>query len=626
MEIKDRLEKTISQDLNSLRSLLCNCSTQSVAGWCFSYLLCTARDADSEEKLTSPGKQIPFLLDILLSCPEPIHPVECDENTWHEARRLLDKLFSSYIVLYLPEQKDAGSLSPEWRQSREVAMLAFLHYFHNGILATAQQIADRIKTNIVPYDEFLIDNLSISASESLAICHWVNDVLQRNLDGIVETMGHERKERLKLIDRAEAENWNLDTLKSETHNSPYTAIADKMLSELQVMGIITLPDLENAFPQSGSAFWRHFSINRGDAPHIRYPTDRCISADKPLICISETKAICPSINQLFNAVLTVCERTLTQGAIRESYFRHRDNALEVESLDILKSFLSPAARIWHRAYETPDCHNEHDVVAVDKGICIVLEAKAKPPAEPFRDPDKSFNRLRNSFRADTGIQKAFQQTNRVIRKLRDGNCVSLYDSCGNELVKLHPDPTVLTVGICVTRDNYGALATNLSLLLEKDDADSFPWVVNVFDFSTLASAWKYFKWGTKEFRKYLEQRSHLHGKVFSDDELDYAGYYIQHGGFEPAINTKADFIPLNPDYSNVFDKIHRHLNSGGPPVIYNPTEPVLMDLRHSLESGKPVFVDPNGNPIGRAKTGKIGRNSLCPCGSGKKFKKCCGLN
>ena len=23
---------------------------------------------------------------------------------------------------------------------------------------------------------------------------------------------------------------------------------------------------------------------------------------------------------------------------------------------------------------------------------------------------------------------------------------------------------------------------------------------------------------------------------------------------------------------------------------------------------------------------KIGRNDLCPCGSGKKYKKCCGLN
>ena len=30
------------------------------------------------------------------------------------------------------------------------------------------------------------------------------------------------------------------------------------------------------------------------------------------------------------------------------------------------------------------------------------------------------------------------------------------------------------------------------------------------------------------------------------------------------------------------------------------------------------------NPPKPAKSGKIGRNEPCPCGSGKKYKKCCG--
>ena len=32
------------------------------------------------------------------------------------------------------------------------------------------------------------------------------------------------------------------------------------------------------------------------------------------------------------------------------------------------------------------------------------------------------------------------------------------------------------------------------------------------------------------------------------------------------------------------------------------------------------------NPPMTAKGGKVGRNDPCPCGSGKKYKKCCGLN
>lgn len=30
------------------------------------------------------------------------------------------------------------------------------------------------------------------------------------------------------------------------------------------------------------------------------------------------------------------------------------------------------------------------------------------------------------------------------------------------------------------------------------------------------------------------------------------------------------------------------------------------------------------NPVKSAKSAKIGRNAPCPCGSGEKYKKCCG--
>ena len=36
------------------------------------------------------------------------------------------------------------------------------------------------------------------------------------------------------------------------------------------------------------------------------------------------------------------------------------------------------------------------------------------------------------------------------------------------------------------------------------------------------------------------------------------------------------------------------------------------------------FEQPKGQPV-RRETPKIGRNDPCPCGSGKKYKKCCGV-
>lgn len=43
------------------------------------------------------------------------------------------------------------------------------------------------------------------------------------------------------------------------------------------------------------------------------------------------------------------------------------------------------------------------------------------------------------------------------------------------------------------------------------------------------------------------------------------------------------------------------------------------------EDGRWVYVDGKMNPQGKPRhVVKVGRNEQCPCGSGKKYKKCCG--
>ena len=43
------------------------------------------------------------------------------------------------------------------------------------------------------------------------------------------------------------------------------------------------------------------------------------------------------------------------------------------------------------------------------------------------------------------------------------------------------------------------------------------------------------------------------------------------------------------------------------------------------EEGRWVYVDGKMNPKGKPRrVEKVGRNEPCPCGSGKKYKKCCG--
>ena len=596
MTVKDpieTIEQEIIQLLTELRELLASCSTHSVAVWCLLYHMRISH-GEAEKRLTSPAKQIPFLLSVLLSTSEPKVPTEFGKPEWERAWPILERLFFTYMRLYMPTKEQIGRLPPEWYQVREVSMSAFLHYFNSGLLASTHQMEERIKTYLTPFDSEISEFIGISASQALTIFQWIATQLQDTLDKLGERAHEERKARLNLLDKAEDQQWSLDTLREAASASAYRAEIEKLFSEMEKIGIVSLEDLERAFPKIATIFWEQFSVQRGKAPEIRYPTEQAIYEVRPLARIDEMRAFCPMVNGLYTALLLVGERALLQSRYRDKFLMWRDEALEGETLAKIKAFLSPMATIWSKVYDTPDSQYEHDIIAVDNGLCLIIEAKASPPIEPFRDPDKAFIRLRDAFRADRGIQKAFEQGNRVVRKLKAGEAVKLYDKYGREVGTLLTDAYRLPISVCVTRDNFGPLATDLSLLLEKDAADSYPWAVNIIDLSSLAEAWSYFKWGPSELRKYLEQRIVLHGKVISDDELDYAGFFIRHSGFDSAIKTQTDLLQLVPQYSSIFDELYRHMHLGGPPVTLEQTEPLLMDLKGSIAADEPIFMESGG--------------------------------
>ena len=119
---------------------------------------------------------------------------------------------------------------------------------------------------------------------------------------------------------------------------------------------------------------------------------------------------------------------------------------------------------------------------------FVVEAKAAPLGVPFRDTEKAFTRLRRDFRADGGVQKSYDQANRIRRAVLNGGAVSLYDGKGVLLRQISRVDIDEVFCICVTADDYGALATDLSLLLEKTSDEAYPWAVNVFDLQALVAA------------------------------------------------------------------------------------------------------------------------------------------
>ena len=172
-------------------------------------------------------------------------------------------------------------------------MLAFLHFFNTGLQASIPQMIERIKIYLVPFDKELAILIGISASHLLDICKWISERLQDGLDKFQSAIREENELRVHLLDEAKVNDWSLDILRKTTKEFTYLEKLERLFSSTKNIGFITLTDLESAFPDLASVFWQQFTIQRGEAPEIIYPTEQSIFELEPLIRVNGTDAFCP---------------------------------------------------------------------------------------------------------------------------------------------------------------------------------------------------------------------------------------------------------------------------------------------------------------------------------------------
>ena len=561
----ERLSDKIGENIQHIRDILRNRSTKSVLRQCMNKHYVRS---SYYRGLIAPTKQMFFLLGILLESAEPTDAREFRAEDWEEIEESLNQLFLGYMELYVPNDGPLAEQSEEWIKAREVAMLAFLHYFHSPLLASAEQVADQIRSYLVPFDDYLSDRFGISASDALEITLAIDCSLQDSLKELV------------------------------------AGVIEPILR----VGKVSYSSLIDRHGSKGEHFWELFTIGRGEGHKIIYPNERSIVEDRPLIRLSDDLTVCFDLTALHSSILIRGENCLSSGRIREKFFRHRDKVLESRAASIFSRILGKEAQVYQNLYETPDKQNEHDIVAVTNDICLFIETKASRPDEPFRDPDKSYIRLLRAFRSDAGIQKAYEQTVRLLKSLKTGNTVVLYDQKGHDVLHLSPSMADKAFCVCVTRDSFGPLATRPSFLLDKGENDPDPWVVNILDLVNIAEAWEYFRWDSRQFKSFVLQRIQVNSYIFSDDELAYIGAFIRHCGLPRKRDPNVEII-LGSDYAKIFEDIYGHLHYGQPPVKINPVYP-------ASETGPE-----KGELEGRV---QVKPNETCPCGSTAKFKRCHG--
>ena len=581
------LQAIISENIERIRSVVQDCSTQSVVG----YSMVNNLRGFPHPGLSSPAKQLRLLLGVMLETEELDVPNEFSNREWEQIVAPIQRLSSAYILLYLPTDEKTDRQSQDRARIEQVAMTAFLDYHQKGLLASAEQIRDRIRSYLAPFDDQLSSAIGISASDALDIALSIGDDLQNQLDRVGQYAPNS-------TDPAE--------------------LSVELFDAIDRLGKIRHDDLVQHYGITGQRFWDLFTVRRGNGPPICYPTERSIVETRPLICLSDEEAMLFDFNILLSAILLRGEEALANGQNRDHYFRKRDKTLEDHSAALLRRILGSGAKVYRNVFETPDNQYEHDIVAFTKDICLFVEAKASPMDEPFRDPERAFTRLQRRFRSESGIQKGYDQSLRLYKVLQCQD-LELFDSKGSKILRLPSSTSDKAFCVCVTRDSFGPLATFLSPLLTKDVSDPYPWVVNILDLEQIAESWEFFGWDGRQLKSLLSQRIRLHENVFSDDELDYVGAYIKHCGLQHFVRRDLDYLLLDPTYASALDDIYFHVHHGQPRVAFHPSYPFTTDLQESMNVGKPVSAEsvPQGPMVVR-------RNELCPCGSTVKFKRCHG--
>jgi hypothetical protein len=579
------LHRELLKNIESLKNEVCNYDSSSLIGACTIYLRRKSFPNDEVLNLVSPAKQCFYLLGVMLTTLEPANPRNFDKRAVKKITTLLNDIYEAYGWMFWPSEEEVDNLTQEWYRCREVAMPAFLHYFNNPLLASVEQIKQRVIEDIQPFDDVLRENLGLSSLEVIKIVDSISNLLQTKLDEYYDLAKIERKLRLGLLECAEAEGWDKSRLEKEANSSGYNEFLTVLFNKMNMLFSFNQTDLVEETDMVNK-FFSSFSIRRNGEVDFTYITEENPAENCPLFQSKVDSYSCPSLNALYTAAFKRMETILLKSSKKSTFLKARDKTLERSGAELFVQLIGDGAQCFYGLFETEDLHYEHDIIIIKERNLYVVEAKASPPDEPFRDPEKAYTRLKRHFKSDTGIQKGFEQANRILKRLRDEGSFCLYNK-STKVIELKFQDFDHIFCICLTRDDYGPLATNLNLLLEKSDDDVYPWVINIYVLESLVDAFKHLDLGEADLARYIEQRSQLHGKVFGTDELEYLGFFIRHGDLSVLIQQQANMIALNHNYSDIFDEIYE-ANKSGKKITVDVVEPILNDPRKDLlnEEGK----------------------------------------
>jgi len=490
--------------------------------------------------LNSPFSQFQYLYGLAVSTKKIPDIVPLSDEIWREIKKLLNQIFFEYGNLFFPkEHKSNENTNVKLLEEHETSMLAFIDYFNNFMLCYVEQIVDRIKRWFKKYDDVIKTETNCSVNEFLDFYDFIVNSTQKKWELL-----YKQREKIYEIHREINEGLCLSKLDQWLKTITLYRNLERSEREFDKLCEIKICKIKKRFgEEKTNAFLNLFTVSENSKNFRYYTEDNPISLH-PLYKINEEELLNINNRFIMNAIYILLNNILEKSRKKEKFFTTRNIESENKTLSIFKVLFKDKADYFQNIFEEPNSQFEHDIL------------KSGKKREPLRDPKKAFKRIEDDFNRENGIQKAFEQALHLKENMLNNKKTILYDKRGNVATEILRDSIDEVYIICVTRESYGAIATNLSLLLTKSDKEKYPWCVNIFDLENIIDGFCYKKLKPKKFIFYLKKRSELHEIIFATDELDIAGYFLCYGSFKDIETKSADRIFLSPTYCDFFDKIY----------------------------------------------------------------------
>ena len=616
----------LEEAIDELVGLLKRASTVEICGYVSALWMKQGPEVVKDSGLSSPQRQTSYLIGLLMTTEEPEAEEPLPEGSWERIIALLNVITDSYV-----HKAMAGiTLGEVDAKKSHAATLAFLQRFMSGRLAVAEQLERLIHGLCAPFDEKIRAAVGISSTEALEIVEWMKTTLidqwEIGFKKIADAKAMQSQTVDMLFSGPESHDVKLKQWQASDEFKSAQAIAEAVFEFTRYPNCIEIANLVERFGQErADAFLRLFALHRGSTVGFRYfasPNPPNPAELVPLIILEDKFVCAPMHAMLYNALYDSFDEILRANKeVKDRYLKTRADYLEARANALIAGLFPDPSLVLSKYYETARAEQEHDGLLLVERSLVVIEEKSSEMKTPSRDVERCFRNLTDHFKSNRGIQHAYNQANRVVDLVESATApIRFYDATGGVIAEVDPRGIDESFAICVTLESFGVLAIDLTLLLQVPEGEQYPWVVNLYDLETLVDAFHRKGLTGEDFLRYLRHRRSFQGCLTSDDELNIAGQFLVEGKLpSPA----ADTIQFVTGYADVFDDLYFQQH-GVESNLMSEAIPggVNMDLKASLKAGEPVFIQSKSSQSRNAQ--KIGRNDPCPCGSRKKYKKCCG--